>query len=40
MASRIWPFNLTVMNEKTKLANIYTIVNSNHEESENHHIRK
>lgn len=34
---RIWPFNLRAMDENIELTNIYTSMNSNHEEGEDHY---
>jgi len=33
---RIWPFNLKAMDEKIKPTNIYTTMNSNHGECDDH----
>lgn len=37
---RIWPFNLRAMDENIELTNIYTSVNSNDEEGEDHYTTK
>ncbi len=36
----IWPFNPKVMDEKTKPTNIYTTMNSNHGEGDDHYTSK
>jgi hypothetical protein len=36
----IWPFNFKTMNEKTKPINIYTTMNSNHGEGDDHYTSK
>jgi len=36
----IWPFNPKAMDEKTKPTNIYTTMNSNHDEGDDHYTSK